>query len=100
MNFSFEDIQIIVIICRALSTNPKMQDDEFDLVMEWSTNSYKTPDVIVDFEKKHIVVDPSEGKRISYSTSLFHELAGIAFLNNFQFFEDPWYTENSTNNDD
>lgn len=94
MNLSFENIMVIVNISRALCANPKLRDQltEDLTIWEWSLNSYKTPDIIVNFERRHIIVDSSEGRRLYYSSSLFHEIAGIATLNNFKLFEDPWYT--------
>lgn len=102
MNLSFENIMVIVNISRALCANPRLRDaiTEDLNTWEWSLNSYKTPDVVVDFERRHIVVDTSEGRRLYYSSSLFHEIAGIATLNNFKLFEDPWYTESTATNDD
>jgi hypothetical protein len=102
MNLSYEDIIVITNISRAMSANPTLRDAiAEDLhIWEWSLNSYKTPDLVIDFERRHIVVDTSEGRRLYYSSSLFHEIAGIAVLNNFQLFEDPWYTESTSTNDD
>lgn len=102
MNISYEDLILIVDISRAMSCNPTLADED-RLVFEWSPNKYKTPDVIVDFEKRHMVVDNSEGRRMHYSTSLFNEMAGVALLNNLIFFEDSIYiSENSepTNQED
>jgi hypothetical protein len=95
MNISYEDLILITDISRAMHCNPILTDED-RLIFEWSPNKYKTPDIIVDFEKRHMVVDNSEGHRLHYSTSLFNEMAGIALLNNLIFFEDSYYiTENS-----
>jgi hypothetical protein len=102
MNISYEDLILMIDISRAMSCNPALVDED-TLTFEWSPNKYKTPDVIVNFEKRHMIVDNTEGHRLYYSASLFNEMAGIALLNNMVFFEDSYYiTENSeqTNTED
>lgn len=91
-----EQIKIIVEISRALCQNPEYYLED---AIGWRKNLSKNTDVIFDLKDEEVVVDSSPGMHLSYFTSTYQELAGIALLNDVSFTDTVWDNNEPRTND-
>ena len=80
-----DQLRIIVQISRTLCHTP---DHVLPDAIGWHKNPCKSSDVIFDIEEEEIIVNKSPGMHLSYFTSTYHEIAGIALLNDLAFRDD------------
>jgi len=78
-------LKVIIKISRALSHTP---DHIRSDAIGWRKNSDKNLDVVFDIAEDTIIANSSPGMHLHYFTSTYHEIAGIALLNELAFQDD------------
>lgn len=78
-------LKVIIKISRALSHTP---DHIQPHAIGWRKNSDKNLDVVFDIEEDTVITNSSPGMHLHYFTSTYHEIAGIALLNELAFQDD------------
>lgn len=78
-------LKVIIQISRALYHTPDHMTSD---AIGWRKNYSKSLDVVFDLEDDAIIADSSPGMHLHSFTSTYHEIAGIALLNELSFQDD------------